>query len=557
VAGKTAILSLRILGDAKDAQKALDDTAGSAGKLQSGVKAAALPAAAALAGLAAAGISAAKAAAEDQESQAQLALALRNSAGATTASVASTEDWITKTSKAAAVADDELRPALGVLVRATGDVAESQKAMGVALDVSAATGTDLESVSKALAKAYAGNTASLGKLVPGLDKATLASGDMDAIMAELARTTGGAAAAAAGTAAGQWRGFQIQLGEAQESIGGALLPLMTKLGGSLQSVAVWVQQNTTLFIAIAAVIGTVAAAIIALNVALKAYAVVTEAVAVVSKILKADTIALNLAFLSSPVFWIIAAVVALIAVIVLIATKTTWFQDIWAAAWGAIQDAAAAVWSWLKDVAGATWRAITTALRIYIGIYIAIFEGIIAGAQAVWSWLQNAAAAVWNFILAALRGYVAMYVAIFEGIQAAIGAVWEWLKKAGTSALNAILGPINAVKSAFDKVVDAIQSVIEWLGRIKLPKVLTDIGGAIGGILGRSASPAAVSRGTAFTGAPSARGFGAVPALSAAAGGGGSPMIVVQGALDPVAVARQIRQILRNDERRQSGVVIA
>ena len=58
-------------------------------------------------------------------------------------------------------------PALATLARATGDVAKSQQAMGIALDVSAATGKDLGSVTNALAKGYAGNTTSLGRLVPG------------------------------------------------------------------------------------------------------------------------------------------------------------------------------------------------------------------------------------------------------------------------------------------------------------------------------------------------------------------------------------------------------
>jgi hypothetical protein len=48
---------------------------------------------------------------------------------------------------------------------------------------------------------------------------------------------------------------------------------------------------------------------------------------------------------------IIAGVVALIAVIVLIATKTTWFQDLWKWTWGGIKKAASAVAGWFtKDV---------------------------------------------------------------------------------------------------------------------------------------------------------------------------------------------------------------
>lgn len=57
----------------------------------------------------------------------------------------------------------------------------------------------------------------------------------------------------------------------------------------------------------------------------------------------------NAAQLASPTTWIVIAIVALIAVIVLIATKTTWFQTAWKASWGAIKSAAQAVGSWFKD----------------------------------------------------------------------------------------------------------------------------------------------------------------------------------------------------------------
>jgi len=588
MAGKTAILTVKILGDAKEAQKALDDTAGSAGKFESGVKSAAVPAAAALAAVGAAGLSAAKAAAEDAAAADQLALALRNATGASDKSIANTEAWISKTSKAAAVADDELRPALSTLVRATGDVGTSQDALSTALDVSAATGKDVGSVSDALAKAYAGQTTSLGKLVPGMDKAILASGDMDAIMAELARTTGGAAAEAAGSAEGQVKGMEIAMAEAQETIGGALLPALTGIAKVLATVADWVGKNSTLFLVLGGVIGGIAAVILGLNVAFKAYAIITKGVAAATKIWAIAQRILNSAFLTSPITWIVIGIIALVAAIVLIATKTTWFQDIWAAVWGfitnvasaaweAIKSAAAAalawlvsIWEGLKAAVSAVWEWIRTAIdavlsvvvgivRGYIAIYVAIWDGIKAGVQAVWSWIQTAIDVALAVIKGIISRYIAIYVGIWEGIKAAVGAVWDWLKDAARTALDAILDPINAVKRAFDRVVDSIKSVIEWIKNIKVPAAVQSAIDAIGGILPFSAAPPpASSSGTALAAGSSAvRGLRAAPGLSSSASSGGGITVVVQGALDPVAVARQIRQILTADDRRRSGVVIA
>lgn len=61
---------------------------------------------------------------------------------------------------------------------------------------------------------------------------------------------------------------------------------------------------------------------------------------------------LNAAQLASPVTWIVIAIAALIAIIILIATKTDWFQRLWKFAWSGIKKAAEAVWNWLKKVPG-------------------------------------------------------------------------------------------------------------------------------------------------------------------------------------------------------------
>ena len=107
---------------------------------------------------------AAKAAIEDEASQKQLALALENTTGATKEQVAATEEWIDGMSRSRGVADDELRPALANLVRATGDVETAQDDLTVAMDIAAAKGLSVEAVSQAMAKAAQGNVGALGRL---------------------------------------------------------------------------------------------------------------------------------------------------------------------------------------------------------------------------------------------------------------------------------------------------------------------------------------------------------------------------------------------------------
>ena len=68
-----------------------------------------------------------KAAIEDEAAQAKLATTLGNVTGATDKQVAAIESYITKTSLAFGVTDDELRPSLDRLVRSTKDVEEGSK----------------------------------------------------------------------------------------------------------------------------------------------------------------------------------------------------------------------------------------------------------------------------------------------------------------------------------------------------------------------------------------------------------------------------------------------
>jgi hypothetical protein len=198
-----------------------------------------------------------------------------------------------------------------------------------------------------------------------------------------------------------------------------------------------------------------------------ANSIATTAASAATKAWAAVQWLLNAALSANPIGLIIGLVVGLIAVIVLIATKTTWFQDAWKVAWGAI--------------------------------------------------------------------------------KTATSAVFEWLKDAGPAALEVLLWPIKQVKKAFDTVVDAIESVINWLKKIKVPDAISKIGDALGAINPFSVAPGG--------GAPPAPGVSS-QAMTTSTGGAGV-VINISGALDPVGVARQIRTILRADDRRRHGVVIA
>lgn len=148
------------------------------------------------------------------------------------------EMYIAKLQKTYGVLDDQLRPAFQTLITASGDLTASQKALALALDVSAATGKSVEEVSAALAKGFSGQTTALSRLGAGLSKTTLASGDMNKIMEELNKKFAGQATARLSTYAGKMDLLNVYAANASETIGKGLIDALEVLGKdkSIQSV---------------------------------------------------------------------------------------------------------------------------------------------------------------------------------------------------------------------------------------------------------------------------------------------------------------------------------
>ena len=240
MASDSRALTLKLLADTADFQKKL--AAGSKDIDSIGERAAEFgkKAAAAFAAVTAAAgafaISAIKNAAEDEAAQRKLALTIENSTNAKREQIAAVEDYITKTSLAVGVTDDQLRPAFARLVRSTKDVEDATELLNLALDISAATGKPLETVSMALGKAYDGNAASLGRLGLGVDANILKSKDFNLIFQELTRTFGNFAENEALSTEKQMERVKIALDEAKESVGAALLPVV-------QELTAWILEN--------------------------------------------------------------------------------------------------------------------------------------------------------------------------------------------------------------------------------------------------------------------------------------------------------------------------
>jgi hypothetical protein len=170
-----------------------------------------------------------KSAIEDEAAQLRLASALKTATGATDNQIKATEDYISKTSLATGMADDKLRPAFQKLAVATGDVTKSQEILNLAIDVSRGTGVDLESIVTQLSKAYAGQDAGLAKLGIGITATEAKTMSFKDETQKLTDLWGGAASRSSDTLSVKLEIMKNRFNEAKESVGVALLPILTRL----------------------------------------------------------------------------------------------------------------------------------------------------------------------------------------------------------------------------------------------------------------------------------------------------------------------------------------
>jgi hypothetical protein len=363
------------------------------------IKKAAVPAGLAIAALGAVAFDAVKAFAEDDAAAQKLATTLRNTTGATDAQVASVEAFISETSRAAAVADDELRPALDSLVRGTGDVTKAQNLLGLALDVSSGTGKDLGAVSDALSKAFNGNLGPLKKLDPALADLIKSGATTDEVFQAMSETFAGQADTAANTTQGKMKNLGIQMGELKESIGQAVLPLVEKMLPALQAFSDWASENKGLIVTLGLVIGGIATAIIATNAALAVY-----------NTIQALTAALNTALTASfSALWVATGAVVILAIIAALVALQVKF-DIFGKAIDGIKAGFMIWWGVVKFVFG----AIKSGFEELKDLGEAIFDGIGGAFKGVINGVISALEKGLNFAIKGLN-------TILDGIDKAAG----------------------------------------------------------------------------------------------------------------------------------------
>ena len=282
------------------------------------------------------------------------------------------------------------------------------------------------------------------------------------ITGDFARTSGGLA--------NQQRIMAAKMENLKASIGTQLLPVMLTAIKLFQKMGTFVKDNSAWLVPLAAGIAVVAAAI--------------KVATIVQRLF-------NVTLMTSPIFWIIAAVVALAVALVVLYKRSATFRAIIAAAFAAVKVAGEALWTGLK----AAFAGIMVAVRVVYSVIKAVFGAIVAAVKFygrilyyayVWPWVT-----AYNIITAAVRAIInwvpGAFRSVVSGIKTALStlgavitapfrAAWTWIKN---SLVPAVKGSFNAVAGAIRRAVSTIAGIIRapfsaawtWIRNTLVPAV--------------------------------------------------------------------------------------
>jgi len=135
------------------------------------------------------------------------------------------------------------------------------------------------------------------------------------------------------------------------------------------------------------------------------------------------------AMLANPLTWIVLAIAAVVAGIVILATKTQFFQKLWAAVWGTIKKITLGFVHWLKN----NWQLVvftilTGAIGLAVVMIVRHWQGVKHAFSATIDWIKHN----WPLILAILGGPVGLAVLY-------IVRHWKMISEGAKTAFHAVI----------------------------------------------------------------------------------------------------------------------
>lgn len=290
----------------------------------------------------------------------------------------------------------------------------------------------------------------------------------------------------------KWRQFKAQIGE--PLLENVVNPAMQKLSGlvdkastGFQDLQKWVSENKTLLSVLGGVIGAVA-------VGMETFAIKTKIVAIASEMHKAAALkeklavlGLNGAMLTSPVTWIVAGIVALIAVFVILWNKCEGFRNFWINLWDKIKTAFAPVIEFVKSSFESFKEKLQTGIVPALqDLWAAIKEKVLPVLSLIWDYVQIYIQPAFEWLKTGLGNIKIIFQTIFTVIKTIVSTAFENIKTVITTVWNNIKIVISTVLDVIKNIIKLATSIIkgDWKGAWEAIKgIFSSIWNGIKGIV--------------------------------------------------------------------------
>ena len=466
MAGKGAVLAVRIVSDASGAKRGFEDADRKVAGFQAGLDKASFAAAGVVAGIGAMAQEAYEAASAAQQS----AGAVESVFGAEADAIKSLAEEAAQAVGLSTNSYQELASVLGAQLQGMGYagdelVDQTDALITTGADLAATFGGSTSDAVSALSSLMRGERDPIERYgialsqaaidaevaAQGLDTSTPAAKRAAeaqatlALVAEQSAAAQGAFAREADTAAGQTQRASAEFENAKAALGDVLLPIVAAAAQKLAGLAGWLVQNKNVVVPLVAVVGSLAVGILALNAGMRAYSTVQTVV--------------NAVMRASPLMLWVTIIMGIVAAVVAMYNKFDWFRN------------------------------------------------------------------------------------LMDGIGSFLGSVFD--------------GVISAIEWVVDKL-SWIGDAASWVGDLFSSSMVVDVvpqaGGSLAGMFGAADGSAGYAP---VYGAPMSSLAGGGPSSGQGAGSAGMVVnIRIDGALDPVAVGRQLETVLR-DYGRSTGRQVA
>lgn len=300
-----------------------------------------------------------------------------------------------------------------------------------------------------------------------------------------------------------WQKFTNRMMVAVEPLASKVFGMIAEgfdtISPKIEAAVGWIEDNIETVKTWAIVIGVVAGSILILNAGLTAYTIIVGTVTAVTRIWAGVQWLLNTAILANPLTWIVIAIVAVVAAVVLAYTKIGWFKDGLLAIWAGITGGISAAIGWITGTAGpaignffAGMGGFFTDLGsgiadffVFIGNSIADFAG------SAWGKMQELGSGIGNFFVGIGQWISSTFNSAVEGVRVGISNVISFFGNIASgiggifSSIGGFIGNtfrnlVGIIKGAVNLVITAINAPIRAINaiKIKVPSWVPGIGGA-------------------------------------------------------------------------------